>query len=146
MNEEKPDLERIRRKLTMHDMEELRTEEDVHHFLERDGTAMIVVNALDPEAGEVARRAVGKAVSREVRPDHLATFLADEDREPAETLRQEIGTRDLDAPAFYFFVNGELFKSISRSFIEKEKYSFPTLRDELNWTFDDLHAEGIKTD
>ena len=82
----------MRAELTEAGFEELTTPEDVDAFMEKaEGTTLVVVNSVCGCAGGLARPAAAQAINAEVKPDHLVTVFAGQDKEATAKMREYLG-------------------------------------------------------
>ena len=94
-------VQNARNELTESGYTELRTPEDVNEHLNKEGTALVMVNSVCGCAGGIARPAAIHALNYDKRPDQLLTVFAGQDKEATETARDyfEVAGRDSEFPA-----------------------------------------------
>ena len=109
----------MREELTRAGAHELRTAADVDAaLLERDGTALVVVNSVCGCAAGKMRPGVRMALQNSARPDRVYTVFAGQDREATERARQHFGPVPPSSPSLALYRNGELVHFVPRSEIE----------------------------
>jgi putative YphP/YqiW family bacilliredoxin len=111
----------MRDELTQLGIEELTTPEEVDASLKGEGakgTALVVVNSVCGCAAGLARPAVGFSLQHEVKPDHLYTVFAGQDKEATAQARTYFGEEPPSSPSFVLLKDGKLVHMIHRHQIE----------------------------
>lgn len=110
----------MRKELTDHGFTELTTAEEVESFMENvAGTTMVVVNSVCGCAGGLARPAVINALSEsDVKPDHLVTVFAGQDKEATAKMREYFTGIEPSSPSIAFLQGKEVIRFIPRHEIE----------------------------
>ncbi|WP_028777812.1 BrxA/BrxB family bacilliredoxin [Shimazuella kribbensis] len=111
----------MRDELTQLGIKELTTPEEVDEVLKGEaakGTALVVVNSVCGCAAGLARPAVGLSLNNEVKPDHLYTVFAGQDKEATERARTYFGQEPPSSPSFAIMKDGKLVHMIHRHEIE----------------------------
>lgn len=99
--------------------EEMRTAEQVDEVIpNRKGTNLVVVNSVCGCAAGMARPGVALALTHSVKPDHLTTVFAGQDREATERAREYIKGEMPSSPSVALFKDGELVWFLPRYQIE----------------------------
>lgn len=112
-------IQPMRDELTRLGIKELRTPEEVEaHLPNAKGTALVVVNSVCGCAAGNARPAVAKALQHEVRPDHLFTVFAGQDKEATAKAREYFAPYPPSSPSIALMKDGELVHFIQRHQIE----------------------------
>ncbi|EGQ27893.1 MULTISPECIES: BrxA/BrxB family bacilliredoxin [Sporosarcina] len=108
----------MREELVQSGFTELTTAEDVEHTLQDlKGSAVIVINSVCGCAAGLARPAVREAVA-EVKPDHLLTVFAGQDKEATEAMRSHFPEVPPSSPSVAIWNDGKLAYFIPREQIE----------------------------
>ena len=97
---------------------ELRTPEDVNEHLNKEGTALVMVNSVCGCAGGIARPAAIHALNYDKRPDQLLTVFAGQDKEATEEMRDRAPEYLPSSPSFAFFKDGKIVDMLERHQIE----------------------------
>tara|TARA_R100000908_G_scaffold65369_1_gene54994 strand:+ start:43654 stop:44160 length:507 start_codon:yes stop_codon:yes gene_type:complete len=115
-----PDTSWMREELTKFGVEELKTTDDVDRAMkEYKGTMLLAINSVCGCAAGNARPGLGIALEKaEVRPDHLVTVFAGQDKEATAHARDYFSEYPPSSPAFAYFVDGEIKAMIPRHRIE----------------------------
>lgn len=115
-----PDTSWMREELTKFGVEELKTPEDVDRAIkEYKGTMLMAINSVCGCAAGNARPGLGIALEHsEVKPDHMVTVFAGQDKEATEHARAYFSEYPPSSPAFAYFVDGEIKAMIPRHRIE----------------------------
>lgn len=116
-----PDTSWMRTELTDLGIEELKTPEDVDRAMKEygDGTMLMVINSVCGCAAGNARPGASIALDKEgVKPDHMVTVFAGQDKEATARAREYFSEYPPSSPAFAYFVNGEVKAMIPRHRIE----------------------------
>jgi putative YphP/YqiW family bacilliredoxin len=112
-------IQPMRNELTGLGITELRTpEEVVEHIPYAKGTALLVVNSVCGCAAGNARPAVAMALQNEVKPDHLYTVFAGQDKEATAKAREYLAPYPPSSPSIALMKDGELVHFIQRHQIE----------------------------
>jgi len=112
-------IQPMRDELTRIGIKELRTpEEVVEAFDNMKGTALVVVNSVCGCAAGMARPGVAKALQGEVKPDHLYTVFAGQDKEATAKAREYFAPYPPSSPSIALMKDGELVHFIERHEIE----------------------------
>lgn len=115
-----PDTSWMREELTRYGVEELLTPADVDRVMkEYKGTMLLVINSVCGCAAGNARPGLGLALEQsEVKPDHMVTVFAGQDKEATAQARSYFSEFPPSSPSFAYFVNGEIKAMIPRHRIE----------------------------
>lgn len=114
----------MRDDLTRLGIEELRTPEEVEAKLtDLQGTALVVVNSVCGCAAGQCRPGVADALSKELKPDHLYTVFAGQDKEATAKAREYLAPYPPSSPSIALFKDGELVHFIERHQIENRSAS-----------------------
>ena len=115
-----PDTSWMREELTQFGVEELKTTEDVDKAMtEYKGTMLIAINSVCGCAAGNARPGLGIALDNsEVKPDHMVTVFAGQDKEATAHARAYFSEYPPSSPSFAYFVDGEIKAMIPRHRIE----------------------------
>lgn len=115
-----PDTSWMREELTQLGVEELKTPEDVDKAMkEYKGTMLMAINSVCGCAAGNARPGLGIALDNsEVKPDHMVTVFAGQDKEATEHARAYFSEYPPSSPSFAYFVDGEIKAMIPRHRIE----------------------------
>ncbi|MCG8374593.1 MAG: BrxA/BrxB family bacilliredoxin [Balneolales bacterium] len=115
-----PDTSWMREELTQYGVEELTTPEDVDRAMkEYKGTMLLAINSVCGCAAGNARPGLGIALDQtEVKPDHMVTVFAGQDKEATAHARAYFSEFPPSSPAFAYFVDGEIKAMIPRHRIE----------------------------
>ncbi|EXX86078.1 hypothetical protein BG53_12660 [Paenibacillus darwinianus] len=125
----------MRDDLTRLGIEELRTPEDVEAKLpEAKGTALVVVNSVCGCAAGQCRPGVAAALQHDVKPDHLFTVFAGQDKEATAKAREYFAPYPPSSPSIALFKDGELVHFIERHQIENR--SAQDIASDLQGAFD----------
>jgi putative YphP/YqiW family bacilliredoxin len=109
----------MREDLTRVGITELRTPEEVVENLEDSkGTALLVINSVCGCAAGQCRPGVAKALQNEVKPDHLYTVFAGQDKEATAKAREYLAPYPPSSPSIALFKDGQLVHFIQRHQIE----------------------------
>ena len=111
----------MRKELTDQGFLELKTEDNVNDFMKNvadDSTTFVMVNSICGCAAGIARpAAVTVATQNPIKPDHLITVFAGQDKEATESMREFI-MQAPSSPSFALFKGQNLVHFIPRSNIE----------------------------
>lgn len=115
-----PDTSWMREELTKYGVEELKTPEDVDRAMkEYKGTMLLAINSVCGCAAGNARPGLGIALEEtEVKPDHMVTVFAGQDKEATAHARAYFSEFPPSSPSFAYFVDGEIKAMIPRHRIE----------------------------
>src|SRR5690606_3203446 len=121
----------MRKELTDHGFTELTTAEEVESFMENvAGTTMVVVNSVCGCAGGLARPAVINALSEsDVKPDHLVTVFAGQDKEATAKMREYFTGIEPSSPSIAFLQGKEVIRFIPKH--EIEDYSLEEITNNI---------------
>jgi putative YphP/YqiW family bacilliredoxin len=109
----------MRDDLTRIGVTELRTPEEVVESLENSkGTALLVINSVCGCAAGQCRPGVAKALQHEVKPDHLFTVFAGQDKEATAKAREYLAPYPPSSPSIALMKDGQLVHFIQRHQIE----------------------------
>jgi putative YphP/YqiW family bacilliredoxin len=112
-------IQPMRDELTSIGFKELRTPEEVEeHLPNAKGTALVFVNSVCGCAGGIARPAARLALQHEVKPDHLFTVFAGQDKEASAKAREYFAPYPPSSPSIALMKDGELVHFIERHQIE----------------------------
>jgi len=112
-------IQPMRDELTSIGFKELRTPEEVEeHLPNSKGTALVFVNSVCGCAGGIARPAARLALQHEVKPDHLFTVFAGQDKEATAKAREYFAPYPPSSPSIALMKDGELVHFIERHQIE----------------------------
>ncbi len=116
-----PDTSWMRTELTDLGVKELKTPEDVDRAMKEynQGTMLMVINSVCGCAAGNARPGVKIALDEsDVKPDHMVTVFAGQDKEATERAREYFSEYPPSSPAFAYFKDGEIKAMIPRHRIE----------------------------
>src|SRR5450755_1023447 len=109
----------MRRDLTQHGVQEIRTPEEVDRVLgPGTGTVLMVVNSVCGCAAGKARPAVGMALAHHNRPDVTATVFAGGDVEAVNRVREILAGFPPSSPSMALFRDGKPVFMVHRHQIE----------------------------
>lgn len=109
----------MRDELTRLGITELRTPEDVEQaFNDMKGTALVVVNSVCGCAAGQCRPGVAQALQGDVKPDHLYTVFAGQDKEATAKAREYFAPYPPSSPSIALMKDGALVFFIERHEIE----------------------------
>jgi putative YphP/YqiW family bacilliredoxin len=97
---------------------QLQTPEDVDAHLNKEGTALVMVNSVCGCAGGIARPAAKHALNYDKLPDQLLTVFAGQDKDATEAVRDRATDYLPSSPSFAFFKDGEIVDMLERHEIE----------------------------
>lgn len=108
----------MRQELVDAGFSELTTPEDVNEFMATaKGVSLVVINSVCGCAAGLARPAVREAIA-EVKPDHLVTVFAGQDREATAAMRGYFEEVPPSSPSIAILSDGQLEYFIPRDQIE----------------------------
>lgn len=116
-----PDVSWMREELTELGVEELTTPEEVDRAMKKydEGTMLMVVNSVCGCAAGNARPGVKLALEQsDIRPDHMVTVFAGQDKEATARAREYFSEYPPSSPAFAYFKDGEIKAMIPRHRVE----------------------------
>ena len=109
----------MKAELTSNGFNELVTNEEVDNAINKDGTALVVINSVCGCSAGTARPGVLLAVEQsEKRPDLLATSFAGFDIDAVNKIREHLLPYPPSSPSIALFKNGRLVHFIERHNIE----------------------------
>jgi len=112
-------MQPMRDELTRIGFAELRTPEEVEQFMESaEGTTLVVVNSVCGCAGGLARPAVALALQNEVKPQHLVTVFAGQDKEATAKMREYFTGYAPSSPSFALLKGKQVVHFVPREQIE----------------------------
>ncbi|WP_199622308.1 BrxA/BrxB family bacilliredoxin [Paenibacillus alkalitolerans] len=112
-------IQPMRDELTRLGITELRTPEEVEAaFNDMKGTALVVVNSVCGCAAGNARPAVAQSLRNDVKPDHLYTVFAGQDKEATAKAREYFAPYPPSSPSIALMKDGKLVYFIERHQIE----------------------------
>ncbi|MCU0622850.1 MAG: BrxA/BrxB family bacilliredoxin [Gemmatimonadaceae bacterium] len=130
----------MRQELTRFGVEELRTAADVDAAVARPGTTMIVVNSVCGCAARNARPAVGMALQSAVKPTHVTTVFAGQDREATDKARAYFTGYPPSSPSIGLLKDGKLVYMMERWQIEGRDAQ--TIAAELRQAFEQYAGDA----
>ncbi len=116
-----PDISWMREELTELGVEELTTPDEVDRAMKEydKGTMLMVINSVCGCAAGNARPGVKIALDEsDVKPDHMVTVFAGQDKEATARAREYFSEYPPSSPAFAYFKDGEIKAMIPRHRIE----------------------------
>lgn len=109
----------MKAELTDNGFAEMLTPEDVKSTIEKEGTALIVINSVCGCAAGTCRPGVVMAINNaSKKPETLATSFAGFDIAAVNTVREHLLPYPPSSPAIAIFKNGELVSMVERHQIE----------------------------
>lgn len=109
----------MKKELTGNGFEELLDKKDVDETINKEGTALVVINSVCGCSAGTARPGVVTAVRNSTKkPDKLATSFAGFDVEAVKTIREHLMPYPPSSPSIALFKNGKLVHFIERHNIE----------------------------
>ena len=129
----------MREELTKAGVQELRTAADVDQAVATPGTTMIIVNSVCGCAAGRMRPAVRMAMQHAVRPDHVYSVFAGQDRDATERARSFFTGYPPSSPSIGILRDGKLVYMLQRSQIETREAS--AIAADLVIAFDQLCAK-----
>jgi putative YphP/YqiW family bacilliredoxin len=108
----------MREELSRLGVEELRTAGAVDSFVKRPGVSMVVVNSVCGCAAGRMRPAVRMALESAVKPDHIGSVFAGQDREATDKARSYFGSHQPSSPSIAILRDGKIVHMMHRSDIE----------------------------
>jgi putative YphP/YqiW family bacilliredoxin len=111
----------MREELTNAGFQELRTPEEVDGYMaSTEGTTLVFVNSVCGCAAGLARPAAVQALQNELRPDHLVTVFAGQDKEATSQMRDYFEGYEPSSPSMALLKGKEVIHFIPRDDIEDE--------------------------
>ena len=109
----------MKEELTENGFEELLNAKDVDETLNKEGTALVMINSICGCSAGTARPGVLLAVSNSAKkPDRLTTSFAGFDVEAVKSIREHLLPYPPSSPSIALFKNGKLVHFIERHNIE----------------------------
>lgn len=139
-----PDISWMRDELTQFGVEELKTAEEVDSAMEKysEGTLLLAVNSVCGCAAGNARPGLGVALNiSDVKPDHMVTVFAGQDKEATAQARSYFSDYPPSSPSFAYFVNGKIKALIPRHRIEGR--SSQQVAEDLKMVFEAFAEESL---
>ncbi|MEC0246494.1 BrxA/BrxB family bacilliredoxin [Paenibacillus chitinolyticus] len=125
----------MREDLTRIGVKELLTPEQVAETLDNsEGTLLLVINSVCGCAAGQCRPGVAKALQNEVKPDHLYTVFAGQEKEATAKAREYLAPYPPSSPSIALFKDGQLVHFIQRHQIEDR--SADMIADDLTDAFE----------
>lgn len=114
-----PNFDAMRTELTRSGFAELRTPDEVLEKLPKSkGTVLLAVNSVCGCAGGIARPGVTMALQNGVKPDHLFTVFAGQDKEATAAARSLFPEYPPSSPSFAVLKDGKIVTMVHRHQIE----------------------------
>jgi putative YphP/YqiW family bacilliredoxin len=129
----------MREELTKAGVQELRTAADVDQAVATPGTTMIIVNSVCGCAAGRMRPAVRMAMQHPVRPEHVYSVFAGQDRDATERARSFFTGYPPSSPSIGILRDGKLVYMLQRGQIETREAS--AIAADLVSAFDQLCAK-----
>ncbi|MGG1573711.1 BrxA/BrxB family bacilliredoxin [Fictibacillus sp. NRS-1165] len=114
-------VESARKEIVEAGYTQLTTPEEVDEALAKKGTTLVMVNSVCGCAGGIARPAASYSVKQGIRPDHLVTVFAGQDKEATEQARSYFTGYPPSSPSFALLKDGEIQMMVQRHEIEGEE-------------------------
>ena len=111
-------VNQARNEMTDSGYTQLQTPEDVDTHLNKEGTALVMVNSVCGCAGGIARPAAKHVLNYDKMPDQLLTVFAGQDKDATEAVRDRATEYLPSSPSFAFFKDGKVVDMIERHEIE----------------------------
>ncbi|BCG57216.1 BrxA/BrxB family bacilliredoxin [Paenibacillus sp. URB8-2] len=128
-------IQPMRDDLTNIGFTELRTPEEVEAALpSTKGTSLVVVNSVCGCAAGQCRPGVAQALQNEIKPDHLFTVFAGQEKEATAKAREYFAPYPPSSPSIALMKDGELVHFIERHGVENR--SAAEIAEELKEIFD----------
>lgn len=108
----------MRQELTDIGIQELKTPEEVDQALSQKGTSLVVINSVCGCAAGNARPAVNLALQHKIKPNHLYTVFAGQEKEATQQVRKFLMPYPPSSPAIALLKDGKLVEMIERHQIE----------------------------
>ncbi len=127
----------MRQDLSSAGFKELKSAEEVDHFMKEKGTSIVVINSVCGCAAGSARPGVKLAIAQaNKKPQHLGTVFAGVDSEATKRAREYTLPYPPSSPAVAVFKDGELVHMVERHHIEGR--SAEMISQHLQMVFEDL--------
>lgn len=97
---------------------ELSTPDEVDTAFAKEGTTFVLVNSVCGCAGSIARPAATSAIHYDMRPDHLVTVFAGQDKDATIQARKYFGGNPPSSPSMALLKDGEIVAMLHREDIE----------------------------
>ncbi|MCK6257628.1 BrxA/BrxB family bacilliredoxin [Fictibacillus sp. KIGAM418] len=114
-------VESARKEIVEAGYTQLTTPEEVDEALAKNGTTLVMINSVCGCAGGIARPAASYSVKQGIRPDHLVTVFAGQDKEATEKARSYFTGYPPSSPSFALLKDGEIQTMVQRHEIEGEE-------------------------
>ncbi|UZJ80720.1 BrxA/BrxB family bacilliredoxin [Fictibacillus sp. KU28468] len=114
-------VESARKEIVEAGYKQLTTPEEVDEALAKNGTTLVMINSVCGCAGGIARPAASYSVKQGIRPDHLVTVFAGQDKEATEKARSYFTGYPPSSPSFALLKDGEIQTMVQRHEIEGEE-------------------------
>lgn len=125
----------MREELTQAGFQELLTPADVDSAFANKGTTLVMVNSVCGCAAGIARPAVIRSIQGEVKPDHLVTVFAGQEKDATAKARSYFTGYPPSSPSVALLKDGKLVHMVERHEIEgRDPYQ---LIDHLVKTYQD---------
>jgi len=113
-------IQPMRDDLTRIGVKELLTPEQVEEVMEntKEGTMLLVINSVCGCAAGQCRPGVAKALENDVKPDHLYTVFAGQEKDATAKAREYLAPYPPSSPSIALFKDGQLVHFIQRYQIE----------------------------
>lgn len=111
-------VENARKELTDVGYEQLLTPEEVNDALDKEGTALVMINSVCGCAGGIARPAAIHSLNFDKKPTYLYTVFAGQEKDATEAVRERTPDFLPSSPSFAFFKDGKVVDMIERHEIE----------------------------
>jgi len=135
----------MREELTKAGVQELRTAVEVDRVVtSQPGTTMIVVNSVCGCAAGRMRPAVRAALQHSVRPDHIYSVFAGQDKEATERARSYFTGYPPSSPSIGILRDGQLVYMLERRQIETREA--PAIAADLVAAFNQFCTKGAAAD
>jgi putative YphP/YqiW family bacilliredoxin len=132
----------MREELTRLGIEELKTPEEVDRAVKsRPGTTMVVVNSICGCAAGRMRPAVRVALQNSIRPDHVYSVFAGQEKEATDRARSYFTGYPPSSPSIAILRDGELVYMMQRRDIESREA--PAIAADLKAAFDRICGQPV---
>ncbi|MFC7370671.1 BrxA/BrxB family bacilliredoxin [Fictibacillus iocasae] len=108
----------MREELTRAGFEELTSPDEVSAFMDKKGTKLVVINSVCGCAAGLARPVAVASLNHSVKPEHVATVFAGQDKEATAAFRQYFEDIPPSSPSMALLKDGEVVHFIHRHNIE----------------------------
>lgn len=128
----------MREELVQAGFQQLQTDEEVENFMEAvEGTTLVVVNSVCGCAAGLARPAATEALTEsDIKPNHLVTVFAGQDKEATAKMREYFGDIAPSSPSMALLKGKKVIHFIPRHDIEG--HSIEAIKDNLLASFKQL--------